>query len=605
MKTRILLLSVGLALVWPRAGRSASAPALPDFITRKGNQLFEGNKPFRFISFNIPNLTYTEDDMQFEHASNFRLPTAFEMEDALGTIQQMGGRVARTYVLSVHKAGDPPSMPRHILAPDRLNESAMVMLDQALEMAGRRGVRLIIPFIDQSSWWGGIEEFARFRGKSKEEFFTDPGVKADYKQLVKTVLLRVNTRTGRRYLDEPAVLAWELGNELKPPKEWVSEMASDIKQLDSHHLVAESYFTDPDNAGVDIVQDHLYQGDPVKMLEQVQSSLDRLAGRKVYMIGEFGFITTEGMRSIMDAVLREPAISGALIWSLRFHDQDGGFYWHHEPWGSDFFKAYHWPGGPAGEPYDETRLMRLVREKAYQIQGCPEPALAVPGRPDLSHVTDGGLVTWRGSTGASAYNLERAERAAGPWSIVGYRLTDDAAQYHPLAVDENASPGSTYYYRLMAENPAGFSEPSKIFGPVRLRCRTLVDELSNFSRTFRRGGKLELRTNDARNFKEDCHRLQGSAGAWVAYRVNGSIRAVRIFAFGELGEPGLQMRAANSAGRGEVLLSRVQDFYAGKDMYNFRPPRLYTVDRIPPQTPDLVVEFKSETQIGRIEIEYE
>ena len=69
-----------------------------------------------------------------------------------------------------------------------------------------------------------------------------------------------------------------------------------LKQLDPKHLVAESYFTDPDNAGVDIVQDHLYQGDPVKMIEQIQASVKRAAGRKVYMVGEFGFVSTEGMR---------------------------------------------------------------------------------------------------------------------------------------------------------------------------------------------------------------------------------------------------------------------------------------------------------------------
>ena len=184
--------------------------------------------------------------------------------------------------------------------------------------------------------------------------------------------------------------------------------SSYIKQIDSKHLVAESYFTDPDNPGVDIVQDHLYQGDPVPMIQQIQASVKRAAGRKAYMVGEFGFITTEGMRAIMDTIIQEPAICGGLIWSLRFHNNDGGYYWHHEPYGGDFFKAYHWPGGPAGEPYDEARLMRIVREKAWRIQDRPAPALEVPAAPELFSVTDGGIVTWRGSTGAASYDLQRA-----------------------------------------------------------------------------------------------------------------------------------------------------------------------------------------------------
>ncbi len=582
-----------------------SETAFQNYITAQGNRLMDGDRPFRFISFNIPNLAYIEDDMRFDHPVNFRLPTAYEIDDALGTIQQMGGRVARTYVLSVRKTNDPATLPRHILSPGKLNEEAMRVLDQVLETANRRGVRLIIPFIDQASWWGGIEEFAAFAGKSKNEFFTDPQVRAEYKRLVQIVLNRTNTRTGIKYMDDKAVLAWELGNELQSPKEWVSEMATHLKQIDPKHLVAESYFTDPNNAGVDIVQDHLYQGDPVKMLQQIRSSVERAQGRKVYLVGEFGFITTEGMRAIMDEVINNQAIAGGLIWSLRFHYDDGGYYWHHEPWGSDFFKAYHWPGGPTGAPYDEPRFMGITRQKAFGIQGKTVPALQAPDAPELLSVTDSGLVTWRGSIGASGYDLQRRNRSGGKWQTVLYNTTDDAVQYYPLAVDESVVPGKSYWYRMLARNSAGISSVSRTFGPVDVRCRTLVDELSNLSRTYRRDGKLELKSNDARNYKEDCHRLLGSAGAWIAYHVPGRLVSARVYAFGEQGEPALEFRAGCQGGQGSVIPAKSRDFFSGKDMYNFRLPRLYSLDALPGVGSDLLIEFKNGTQIGRVEIEYE
>ncbi|MBC8095165.1 MAG: hypothetical protein H7Y43_05085, partial [Akkermansiaceae bacterium] len=109
---------------------SVRAAAFEQFITAKGDQLFEGKEPYRFMSFNIPNLTYTEDDMRFDQLNPFRLPTVYEIDDALATIKQMGGRVARTYVLSVAKTNDLSGTPRHILAPDKLNEEAMVVLDE-------------------------------------------------------------------------------------------------------------------------------------------------------------------------------------------------------------------------------------------------------------------------------------------------------------------------------------------------------------------------------------------------------------------------------------------------------------------------------------------
>ena len=175
MKNFILLALLLSALSC--ANRAAADSGFTDFITQRDGRLFEGDRPFRFISFNIPNLTYIEDDMRFSQTSGFRLPTAYEINDALATIEQMGGRVARIYVLSVKKSSDPPDIPRHILGPDQLNEDAMVMLDEALAAANRHGVRLIIPFVDNASWWGGIQELAGFRGKSRNEFFYRSGVK--------------------------------------------------------------------------------------------------------------------------------------------------------------------------------------------------------------------------------------------------------------------------------------------------------------------------------------------------------------------------------------------------------------------------------------------
>ncbi len=117
------------------------------------------------------------------------------------------------------------------------------------------------------------------------------------------------------------------------------------------------------------------------------------------------------MRDIIDAVINEPAAAGALIWSLRFHDNDGGYYWHHEPHGGDFFKAYHWPGGPMGEPYDETRFMKMVRDKAYEIQKQAPAALKTPAAPELIQVTESGIVNWRGAAGGSELQ-PGAERAS-------------------------------------------------------------------------------------------------------------------------------------------------------------------------------------------------
>ena len=73
---------------------AATLPAFAgfrNFVKVKGDQLVEGSKPFRFISFNIPNLHYVEDDMTFDRPLPFRFPDSFEIDDALGGKGVLGG----------------------------------------------------------------------------------------------------------------------------------------------------------------------------------------------------------------------------------------------------------------------------------------------------------------------------------------------------------------------------------------------------------------------------------------------------------------------------------------------------------------------------------
>ncbi|MGC3956736.1 MAG: hypothetical protein QM813_01855 [Verrucomicrobiota bacterium] len=212
-------------------------------------------------------------------------------------------------------------------------------------------------------------------------------------------------------------------------------------------------------------------------------------------------------------------------------------------------------------------------------------------------MTDSGVVNWRGVTGAASYDLQRTDQAAGPWRTVIWRATADGTQYQPLAVDEFTQVGRTYFYRLIAHNEAGASQPSQVLGPVTIRCRTVVDEFKNTFQIYRKDGKMELRSNDARNYKEDCHRLWGAPGAWIAYQVTGKIRTVRVYAFDEKGAAGLNFYAGVGGTNGLKLPSQSETFFAGKELYNYRAPRFYTVARVPDEASGLSIAFEQETQL--------
>jgi hypothetical protein len=307
----------------------------------------------------------------------------------------------------------------------------------------------------------------------------------------------------------------------------------------------------------------------------------------------------------MDAV-RDEKLAGALLWSLRYRNRDGGFYWHHEPAGGDHFKAYHWPGFAIAEKYDERRLMRFVREKAFEIRGMTPPPLAIPSSPHLLSTTASAQITWQGSVGAEGYDVERSETAQGPWTVVGTGVSDAQVQYHSPFADESVQPGKRYYYRLIARNSSGCSEPSNVVGPVRVTHRTLVDELWNDSRIFLKQGNLQFADNQARKFKEDCHRLSGDSKSAVVYRGTGGIHAVRVFLFAQSNQPAIRILFSKDCRTFDPVEAKVtRTVTYGEDAYGFWKALLYSAGPSRPDCDYVKIELQAEAQLSRIEIDHD
>jgi len=589
---------------------AAKGPAMDNFIRRQGDRLMDGPNEYRFISVNIPNLHYVEDDMRFSQSMPFRLPDDYEINDALGTVGQMGGQVVRIYALPIRRADDCDNVPRYITGPGAFNEEAFVALDRVLVAARRHGVRLIVPFVDQWSWWGGQAELAAFRGKTLKDCWTDPQLIDDYKQIIAFVVNRRNTVTGVRYRNDPAILAWETGNELNAPASWTQQIAAFIKSIDHNHLVIDgaTYDTIPkdrlEDPNVDFVQTHHYENNALAMIDRIQRNCQAARGHRPYHVGEFGFLGTQSLQAVMDTVIQQRA-TGALLWSLRYRSREGGFYWHHEPAGGDLFKAYHWPGFEAGETYDERGMMRLLRAKAYEIRGLTPPAIPAPSSPCLVSADDGGRVSWRGSVGATCYDVQRAEWPLGAWLTVAHGVSEAQAQYQPQFTDDSTSPGKSYRYRVVARNHTGCSAPSKPSGLVRISHRTLVDELRNDSQIFLKQGKLQFRQNEARKVKEDCHRLSGDPDSAIIYHAHGRISAVRLFVYSHAEPKDIQIAFSPDCKKFEPVDPDVQRTTTfGEKVYGFLKADLYTVKPKAQDSRYVKIVFKTDAQLGRVEVEY-
>ncbi len=586
----------------------AAETPLQNFINAREGKLFDGDREFRFLSLDIPNLLVVEDNVAFAEENPWRLPDKFEINDALQTLVKLGGTVTRSYVITVAKTNDLPGTPRHVLAPGKFNEAAFRTLDEVLAAANRTGVRLIIPLVDNWVWQGGRAEYAGWRGKTKNDFWTDPQLISDFEQTIKFILTRTNTITGVRYADDKSILCWETGNEIYSPPSWTREISHYIKSLDANHLVMDGFNASTLRAeslampDVDIVTTHHYPGNKKSFAELIRANAEMAKDKKPYIVGEFGFVSTAQMNDAMHAIM-DSSCSGGLLWSLRFRNRDGGFYWHSEPGlGGNLYKAFHWPASPIGNDYDEINLLKLVRENAFAIRGLAEPPVAVPTPPKLLPIADASAISWQGSVGAQKYIVERAAKHDGPWQIISSNVDEALTQYRPQFADENV-PAGKWFYRVRAQNESGVSEPSNIVGPVKVKSATLVDELDNFAKVKSQPGDWKIADRNCRSAKEDAYRAAGKAGDVLIYELPNAVQSFRVFTFFPKEENDVKFSVSDDGQNFHEVAARKEIYFHGAGEYGYWRPVLFHAEKIRGGN-FLKMELTGETQIGRVEISH-
>jgi hypothetical protein len=571
----------------------------------------DGDKEFRFISFNVPTLNIHEDELEFTRSNSYALPDEYELRDVFETVRQLGGHAVRLRAIPMRRKDQGTEVPSAVEAPGKFSEESFKVLDLILALANEYQVRVIIPIVDQHQTFGGRAQYAEFRGKPADDFWTDPVLIDDFKATIRFLLNRRNTVSGVVYKDDKAILCWETGNELKCPPSWTTAICSTIKSIDKNHLtmdgacaiddttpLPESSLTDP---SVDILSSHHHNGNPTVFSKDVQRNLGIIDKRKPYIVSQLGTIPAASMETCLKEVVAS-RISGTLILGLSGHRSKGGFYWHSEY--DSNTKACHWPGFDTGAGYDEKNLLSVIRRKAFEIRGEPLLAIPVPRVPVMLPVEDVANISWKGSAGASSYEVFRSEAAIGPWTMVGYDVDDSAVQYHSLFNDNTAQLGKSYYYHVVAKNSAGRSKPSRVVGPVSAQALALIDDMNDFGKLLHASEGVSIDKSSDRDFREDLSRAKGSPLSEIVYCVPGKLTKIKVFSFGRNETANLELKISQDSVNYTPLSAAPSINRAEKQTDNTWYPILYEL-KVPEQASFLKILFCEESEIGRVELHYQ
>ena len=461
------------ALTTPGQARAEGEhPDATAFVQRDGTHLTLDGRRFRFSGPNMYWLGLDENVGGIDPATKgvVGYPSYFRIRDGLETAKAMGATVVRSHTLGV-STGNPDSIEPSL---GTFNDHAFAPIDYAVAEAGRLGLRLVIPLTDNWQYYSGSRfDFLRWLGLSTANdgalFYTDPHARAAYQQFVTTVLLHRNPLTGKRFVDDPTIMAWELGNELNgATPDWVQANASFIKSLAPHQLVAAGKQSGVDPAvlsagAVDISDSHYYP--PTSSQISADAHTVTAAG-KVYMAGEFD--SNAATDSLLSAVAKDPDVSGATFWSL-FPDADHYGYVQH----SDGFTV-HFPG--------DTPAMRS------NVAALTRFASAMSGRPAANVVGEAPLITaigkdeglntvaWRNTAGAFGYVVQRRD-GEGPWRTVSGAtpLSGSSAPW----LDPTPPTGTTGY-RVLAVDAGGAVVRSSRPVDVSVTGQVTVDPLEDW-----------------------------------------------------------------------------------------------------------------------------
>ncbi|TGZ82488.1 glycoside hydrolase [Ascodesmis nigricans] len=207
------------------------------FVTTSGTSFVLNGNKFNFVGSNSYWLPMLENTVDVDYALDKFKESGMKVLRIWGFADYTTPQSSGTTVFQSWNNGVPTI---------NTGANGLQRLDYIVNAADARGIKLLIPFVNNWADYGGMQAYVdqMAPGGTQETFYTTPAIKEAYKNYVKAVV--------SRYVDSPAIFGWELANEPRcsgalknggncntaMTTVWIKEMSEYVKSLDNNHMVA-------------------------------------------------------------------------------------------------------------------------------------------------------------------------------------------------------------------------------------------------------------------------------------------------------------------------------------------------------------------------------
>ena len=231
---------------------TVSMNAADGFVSVRNGQLTRDGKPYRFIGMNY----WYGSLLGMKNGDRARLGRELDF------LQKQGITNLRAMV-GVEGISRNDSHLKFPLQPKQgeYDDAILDGLDYFLAEAGKRHITVVLFLSNNWEWTGGFAQYLEWNGKGAYPYPTEAGwntfinfvgkfyscdeCKAAFDRHCKYIISRTNRYTHKPYVDDPAIMAWEIANEPRPDgvqnkeiyKQWIGEISHYIKSLDKNHLL--------------------------------------------------------------------------------------------------------------------------------------------------------------------------------------------------------------------------------------------------------------------------------------------------------------------------------------------------------------------------------